>query len=823
MFSGALPKLMPLLENLEGYKFKAVNFSEISYSLSNTATPKIWINGVLTSPPDIFFILDTETETSYPISTYLESIGAINVNSVAAKRTTCSKAVSYKTLADANIPVIKSLVCKSTTDILLLLQELGLPMTIKQDDTYSKQDLAVIQSKEELKNVLSDFDDNVSLVAQSYIPSSTDKLLQVITIGEEVVFVTCKQNGEEHIIEPTEEIKTFCDKIVAATNLNFSKITLLSTENGYVVSEINSGDGSLSWLDKADLIPVFLELFKNLSANNPWPKWHLADLMQKSKTTQLCELLLELEKPQFLKAVQTLFENCEQTQETMLLELIKNCADTEYGRLNNFKDIKSVDDFRKAIPLNEWDTFAPYCARMEKGEEDLLFPGQADYFYATSGSIGSFRYIPESARETIAREAIAQARLAYNLLNFGENAATRVFAFMSRSVIDATDAGIPRGTASGRSGDLISATLLSKLAFPQDVVNTYEGESLLYMMMRCALVFSDLTAIVGNNAGMLKTIVIYAKENAATLIKDIKTGQCQYNVPLRIRAQLAPFLRPNPKRADELQALLENDRFYPRYYWPKIAVASFWLGGSVGAYVDGVREYLPKTTQFVDVGYGASEAKFNIPLKAETAAGALSTFSVFFEFIPIGGGETLLAHELEDGKDYEMLITTYAGLYRFKLHDIIRVEGFTGNTPNIKFIAKMGDVANLAQEKIPGADLDKVIRDTMKEYDNEVLCVQVFPDSTTSNYKVYIEFEPQENVEGEGEDLQTIADQALCNSFPPYKFFRKNKAIQPLTLIVTKSGWAKSLTNQHSKGDANSSQAKIPVVIHSPIAEEWLD
>ncbi len=100
-------------------------------------------------------------------------------------------------------------------------------------------------------------------------------------------------------------------------------------------------------------------------------------------------------------------------------------------------------------------------------------------------------------------------------------------------------------------------------------------------------------------------------------------------------------------------------------------------------------------TIFREYGYGASEGLFTIPLRDETSAGVLVIHGIFFEFLPEAtpvapDAPTRLAHELEVGQHYQLVLTTAAGLYRYCLGDLVEVNGFLGQAPQVTFLRKVG-------------------------------------------------------------------------------------------------------------------------------------
>lgn len=86
--------------------------------------------------------------------------------------------------------------------------------------------------------------------------------------------------------------------------------------------------------------------------------------------------------------------------------------------------------------------------------------------------------------------------------------------------------------------------------------------------------------------------------------------------------------------------------------------------------------------------------------------------TVFYEFIPADGfrGDTVLLHELKLGEKYEIVVTNYAGLYRYKIGDVVKVVGFYNNCPEVEFLYRKNQVLNMAAEKTNEEQLTSAIK-----------------------------------------------------------------------------------------------------------------
>ena len=82
---------------------------------------------------------------------------------------------------------------------------------------------------------------------------------------------------------------------------------------------------------------------------------------------------------------------------------------------------------------------------------------------------------------------------------------------------------------------------------------------------------------------------------------------------------------------------------------------------------------MPVSTKCFEMGYGASEGKLNIPTKRYSIWVLLQSMSVFYEFRPLTRRRrhAVSLGSRKDGEAYELIITTYSGLYRYNMLDIV--------------------------------------------------------------------------------------------------------------------------------------------------------
>jgi hypothetical protein len=105
-------------------------------------------------------------------------------------------------------------------------------------------------------------------------------------------------------------------------------------------------------------------------------------------------------------------------------------------------------------------------------------------------------------------------------------------------------------------------------------------------------------------------------------------------------------------------------------------------------------------------GLIATEGIVSIPFAGRWP---LAVTSHFLEFIE-PDGTIRLAHQLKTNETYEVALTTSGGLYRYRLHDLVRVDGFVNQTPSIRFVGKTGQISDRFGEKLSEAFVGQVLR-----------------------------------------------------------------------------------------------------------------
>jgi hypothetical protein len=405
-------------------------------------------------------------------------------------------------------------------------------------------------------------------------------------------------------------------------------------------------------------------------------------------------------------------ERAEAVQHARLLDLVRRHADSQFGRDHGFAEIRTPAEFRRRVPIRGYDEHESYIDRVRRGDTRALFgPGTEVLMFAmTSGTTAHPKTIP------VTREALRNYRAGWTIwgvLAFDahpailENGLRPILQLVSDWRETRTQAGIPCGAITGLTAHMQNPLIRQTYCMPPATMGIKDIEAKYYTALRLS-VYRDVGATMAANPSTLLAIARLGDREKETLIRDLHDGtiSARWPVPGEIRHALRFRVGwKRPRAARRLEQIAERTgRLLPRDYWPNLSFLANWTGGTMGAYLRQYPDHFGNAP-IRDIGLIASEGRFTIPIEDGTSGGVLDIRHHYFEFIPEDRGDqdqpaTLEAAELEVGRNYFILPTTAGGLYRYRIHDLVRCVGFHGEAPIIEFLNKGAHFCSLSGEKL---------------------------------------------------------------------------------------------------------------------------
>lgn len=397
-----------------------------------------------------------------------------------------------------------------------------------------------------------------------------------------------------------------------------------------------------------------------------------------------------------------------ETQRKLLLGILEKNRDTAIGQKYDFSSISSIKGFQKAVPMMDYKDHEPYIQASLNGEPAQL-TAQSPCFYATtSGTTGTPKYIPVTPESRSAKSQLLRVWLSKLYIDHPHMFSGHMLSVVSPEVESMSPTGVPCGAESGHGYRAAPGGMKAVYSSPYEVFEITDYDAKYYALLRIAAEQS-ISVIFSCNPSTVLLLAQRMEEYAEDIIDDIRKGtlSSNYNISDEIRKICQPYLKANPKRADELASIRKRaGSLMPKDAWPDLCVIACWKGGSVGTYLQKFGQYFPEDTAIRDLGYLSSENRGSIPLTDAGVSGPLAIATNFYEFLPenhapdVGPDDYLTLDQLEEDASYYIFVTTMAGLYRYDMNDIIQVMGFYENTPMIRFIQKGKGVISFTGEKL---------------------------------------------------------------------------------------------------------------------------
>jgi hypothetical protein len=330
-----------------------------------------------------------------------------------------------------------------------------------------------------------------------------------------------------------------------------------------------------------------------------------------------------------------------EVQEEWFEQLVAGAENTEWGKTYGYKSIENLAQFKERVPIQSYDTLKPYIERMLKGEQNVLWPSEIRWFAKSSGTTSDrSKFIPVS--EESLEECHFKGGKDMLTLYFNNRPNARIFTGKSLTLGGSHQVG--QLNADTFFGDL-SAVIMKNLPLWAEFYRTPHLN----------------IALLDNFEEKIEKMAYATKDVNVTSISGVPT----WNILLFKR-----ILEITGKKN-----LLE--------VWPNLEL---YFHGAVNftPYREQFKKLIPNDDMYYLETYNASEGFFGIQDLEEPGDMLLMLdYGIFYEFLPIENlhqenPDTLTLDEVELNKNYALIITTNAGLWRYLIGDTVR---FTSLVP----------------------------------------------------------------------------------------------------------------------------------------------
>lgn len=520
----------------------------------------------------------------------------------------------------------------------------------------------------------------------------------------------------------------------------------------------------------------------------------------------------------------------------LLMKILNRNKDTEIGRKFHFSDIKDENDYRKTVPLTRYDYYEEYINRMADGEKNVLISDDIEYLAHTSGTTGKQKMIPITKNSRMrASKYMAFLMNRYTYENFKDKWNYGKTMMISDIVMTSYSKGnipICSGTSAGMKS--ISKIIPYIYTSPLEVMMIKDKESSLYLHILFALKERNLLNISGifisSVLDMFRVMEKYKKE----LVDDIRKGKINRNIIVdqNLKVKLNSYLSPDSMRADEIEEEFNKGfQGIARRLWKNLVVIESVTGANFSIYDDKVN-YYTNHIPIYSTTYAATEGVVALNNDYKVIEYILALDTVFYEFIKEedimkDNPKTYLVDEIKIGEKYEIVLTNFIGLYRYRLGDVVMVTGFFKKSPKVTFKYRQNQLLNMAAEKTNEGQMSDAIKNMGKIFRLSLLDYTTEPDNSVSpgRYIVYLECDKRTydnilkiNCERKLYDkmvskISYELDRQLKISSPAYNRARYNYKLSTLKVFFVKENTFMKMKELMFHEGVSKNQIKIPRVL----------
>ena len=457
-------------------------------------------------------------------------------------------------------------------------------------------------------------------------------------------------------------------------------------------------------------------------------------------------------------------KNAVKVQNRLLLSLINQAKNTKFGKDHNFSEISNYSDWKKNIPVRDYEELKIYVQQIIEGEKDVLWPGKPLYFCKTSGTTSGTKYIPISKESmphhiTAARDAI---------LNY-------IAETKNTSIVNGKMIFLQGSPELSKTGDILTGRLSGIVAHHTP------------------------SYLKKNQLPSYETNCIEDWEN-----KVDKILEETLNENMSLISGIPPWVQMYFEKLQNRTGKLIKDIF------PKFDL--FIYGGvNYEPYRQTFEKLIGKKVDGIEL-YPASEG-FIAYQDSQTEKGMLLCVNhgIFYEFIPseefFNKNPTRISlADVEIGVNYVIILNTDAGLWGYNIGDTIK---FVSIDPyRIVVSGRIKHFTSAFGEHVIAEEVEKSLQETITKIPAQVnefhVAPQVNPESGLPYHQWLVEFEKEpENMA----DFSELIDNTLQKHNSYYKDLISGGILKPLLITkINKNGFRDYMKSIGKLGGQN----KVP-------------
>ncbi|KAG0484690.1 hypothetical protein HPP92_008769 [Vanilla planifolia] len=409
-----------------------------------------------------------------------------------------------------------------------------------------------------------------------------------------------------------------------------------------------------------------------------------------------------------IEEFEALTKDAKRVQRETLQRILRDNGEAEYLQKLGLEGRTDPLSFKSCVPLVAHQDLEPYIQRIADGDASQVLTGRPITSISLSSGTteGKPKFVPFN--EELVQCTMQTYRTSFAFRNrafpIGNGKALQ-FIYSSKQFN--TKGGLIATTATtnvyrSQQFKRTMEDIQSQCCSPDEVIFSPDYKQSLYCHLLCGLIYSEevqfvFSTFANSIVHAFRTFELVWEE----LCNDIREGVLSSRITIpSIRAAVSRLLFPNPQLADTIyNKCVGLSSWYgviPEL-WPNSKYVYGIMTGSMEPYLSKLRHYAGNLP-LISADYGASENWIGVNVDPEEQPES-AIFTVlpnigYFEFMPLNEDgykigvensasimeftepETVGLTEVSLGKEYEIIITNFAGLYRYRLGDVVKIAGF---------------------------------------------------------------------------------------------------------------------------------------------------
>ncbi|TGM81956.1 hypothetical protein EHR01_03985 [Leptospira mtsangambouensis] len=474
--------------------------------------------------------------------------------------------------------------------------------------------------------------------------------------------------------------------------------------------------------------------------------------------------------------------NLSNVQKENLKKILNLAENTKFGKKHSIRSHWEIEEFQKRIPISEYNDYEEFLDSILEGEPDVLTQSKIKRMGLSSGSSGKNKFIPFT--EKLSKEySNAISIWIYGLFQkFPETKNGQFYFSVSPSGFpERKDKKITVGF--DKDGDYLKPLerLFAKslLIVPEWLSQIPDTNYVMYVTCLRLLAAKNISFISIWHPSFFISILERIKKDKNKLIEDLEKGTISEPLKTNWEKRISSLTIKDPKRGNELKKFLLSDPPWENI-WPSLKRISLWTDSFAESSSLQLKKILPHIS-YESKSVFATEGAITVPFytDSQTPKNLLAYTSHFFEFMD-SKGSIHLPEELQVGMEYEVVMTTGGGFYRYRLGDRFQVISHMGQVPELRFLGRKDDISDLVGEKLNEHFLQNEMKKIFSDF--SFLEGHCFLRGNLTEKVAFYELVTLIPINTSDIDILTPLLESILNKNPHYAYARRLGQLNPVKI-----------------------------------------